>query len=191
MVLIGSGCTARVRVPAAPLNPESVWLLQFAYHSGLAMADGPGQLVVYEFGEWGWYAENDTRWYRMFDVFLWPSRGTLARRRLSVNDPVDIDRLRWLFFADRVWTLHVESARVAALRERLHRAYEQRQDSEYYDQQLDTYFVYAEQSYHAFRTCNDVMIQWLEALDMDVSAFFWTTKWQVAGAAAATPAAAP
>ena len=88
----GSGCVwsrgvhARVNPPKQVTEPERVWLLQFPIHPALVFQTEPGVFVMYEYGEWAWFAEQKTSKMRFFPVFLWPTQGSLSRRELTLPD---------------------------------------------------------------------------------------------------------
>lgn len=179
LALLAVGCTARVEAPRQLAEAERVWLLQFAYHSTLIFREKPGAVVLYEYGEWEWYAMNRTAWTRVFPVFLWPTTGSLSRRQLALEEPIATRDLVHAMMANKGWAIDVERADAVALRETLNERYAEGRSQEHYDAYLDTYFVPDPAPYHALRTCNSVMAQWLRDLGCTVRGFLWSWKWRV------------
>ena len=180
-----SACTARVLPPKKVDTPVRVWLLQFPIHPSLVLESEPGTMVMYEFGEWDWFAEQKTHWSRVFTVFLWPTPGSLSRRSVSLadgsGDAITSREVRLAFFADQAWAIDVEQELATQLRQRLEERYAQASATALYRADLDTWFVKDPDHYHALRTCHEAMTAWLRELDCSVRGLLWTLRWRVDG----------
>lgn len=173
-------CSSRVIPPTQVNNPQTVWLMQYRIHSGLVFQEEEaGHLVMYEFGEWRWFAMRQDAWYRMFPVFLWSTPGSLSRRRIQLPQPFADERIIAAFEAEKGWPLTVERQRAQKLRDALARRYDQQRLTEHYDPLLDTWFVQDPLPYHALRTCTHVMAQWLTELGCSVEGWLWSWRWRV------------
>lgn len=181
--LICSGCTARVTAPEQVKEPERVWLLQFPIHPSLVFNPEANRFVMYEYGEWAWFAEERTHWSRFFPVFLWPTQGSLSRRELSLNLPsgttVTSRTIRLAFMADQTWAIDVEREQARLLFNCLEDRYKQSPEKPLYRADLDTWFVKDDLNYHALRTCHEVMTSWLRELDCNVRGPLWNLRWTV------------
>lgn len=160
-------------------EPERVWLLQHALHPSLVFQDGPHQLMLYEYGEWRWFALGENAWYRVFPVFLWSTPGSLSRRVIPVEGLPSTRELVKIMEARSGWALDVERELAHALRDELHRRFAQASEDRLYNPELDTWFVPDPDSYHAFRTCNHVMNSWLRQLNVRVRSWLWSWNWAV------------
>ena len=169
--------------PKAVKEPERVWLVQFPIHPGLVFQANPDHVVMYEYGEWDWFALQRTHWTRVFPVFLWPTQGSLSRRVINLPVPVghnhSSETIRRAFMADKAWAIDADHKRVRQLLAQLEQRYGDSSEQPLYRPDLDTYFVKDRVSYHALRTCQEVMVAWLRQLDCRVSGLLWTWKWEV------------
>lgn len=171
-VLVGSfailmgGCTATIEPPDAPRDPVGVYLLKNAFHRGLWLPREAGGFVEYGYGDWRWYALDESRWYRLFPTLLWPTKGALARR---ANGSRDGEALAAYYYWTSLDEIQVERERMVALRSRLDDEFERLAEQAINSRSTDLEFVPIERSYHAWNNCNDVVAEWLEELGCEVS----------------------
>jgi hypothetical protein len=120
VVLSLSGCgTTRITAPAEPRDPLPVFVLDHGRHTSLVLTDGDGNLHLYAYGDWRYYAQRDTSFASGLAALLWRTPGALGYRRLS--GPADAVWLRRQVRVDIVelHALRVERARAEALRAHL------------------------------------------------------------------------
>ena len=185
--VLSLGCTARVIPPQGVVSPQRVWLLSYDLHPSLVFAQEPDQLVMFEYGEWQWFAQKQTHWSRVFAVFIWPTQGSLSRRALNMSASSNTLEVVYAFEANQGWAIDVEQELAQDLLVRLEDRYRSVQSSAYYRRDLDTWFVKDPASYHMLRTCSEVMADWLRDLDCSVRGMLWTWKWSVATSPDAAP----
>lgn len=177
-----SGCTARVTPPNPERleQPQLVWMSAHKMHAAVIMpTEVAQQWVLYEYGEWRWYAEGNTAWYRFLPVFAWPTRGSLGRRQMTFSAEMDAETIRRTVDADQVWGFLVEREHVDALRSTLDQRFADHIDTVVYNDKLYTWLVHDPSPYHLLRTCNHVLAQWLRRLDCTVRGWGPYWKWQV------------
>ncbi|MBN2492552.1 MAG: DUF2459 domain-containing protein [Planctomycetes bacterium] len=160
------GCVSTVMPPAAPEDPETVYLITDARHVGVALPDPEGGLVDYAFGDWDWYACNHDRWYHVFDTVLWPTRATLGRQRLATRDPAS---LRGRYPGGAVRPFSAARERVDALYGQLEAEFRAHEAEAVYNDRFDFRFVPLGRSYWFLHNCNDVTAAWLRELGCSVS----------------------
>lgn len=181
-----SGCSARVTPPDPQTleQPQQVWVSTHALHAALIMPTAERQQwVLYEYGEWGWYAERNTAWYRFIPVFAWPTRGSLGRREMTLSKNPDADEVRRVVDADQVWGFPVERSAVDALRTTLDDRFAAHAHTVVYNAELRTWLVHDPDPYHLLRTCNHVLAQWLRRIGCSVRGWGPYWRWQVDHAA--------
>ncbi|MCA8943278.1 MAG: DUF2459 domain-containing protein [Planctomycetes bacterium] len=160
------GCTSTIRPPAQVDDPVDIFLLLDARHRGLILPHPDDGLVEYGYGEWWWYALGDDAWYDAFRAVLWPTQGTLGRRRTGATDLESLrDRFHWM----TIQSLVVERERVNSLVEDLETARAERREDEIWSDRYGFWFVPFRTDYWAFHNCNDEVADWLERLGCDVS----------------------
>lgn len=166
-------CTAVVTPPSHPEQPTTIFVLREALHVGLVLPSGasssePG-FVEFGFGEWSWYALGNEAWYRVFPVVLWPTAGTLCRRKFAAHDE---DALHTLCAQTgrELDALRVDARAVATLRDQLNAQFDAAtaRGAPVQRPELGMEFVLAGESYWFAHTCADVAARWCEQLGCTV-----------------------
>jgi hypothetical protein len=164
LVLI-PGCTTYVIPPKAPINPTTVWIIEYGYHSSLALPEDAGA-VEYAYGEWKWFALNKDQRWRVFPVLFFPSQGTLGWRRLSHPPPQStIVRQQG---AKNIQSFSASADKVITLKNQLDRQISENLQTKVFNPQVDMFFVKVPKKYCGCRNCNSELAHWLEALDCRV-----------------------
>ncbi len=160
------GCTSTVRVPVSVTDPVVVYLLVDDMHRGLWFPRKNGGFVEFGFGDWGWYAANQDKWYNVFDTILWPTQGGVGRRVSHARDGASLKReFHWMVFCE----LRVERGAMVALRGALERLFDQHRDEQVFNDRYGMTFVPVDASYWLCHNCNDELAEWLRRLDCEVS----------------------
>ena len=171
MVLVGiyaalGGCVSSVTAPPAPDDPVQVFLRFEALHKGLILPSESGGHVEYGFGEHGWYALMQDRWYHVFGTVLIPTRATLGRRLLTA---ADYQALMAAYPYSKLHALTVSAARARDLGDELAAEYDAHAGNEIYNRAYRLHFVESDDSYWFLYNCNDAIADWLRRLDCSVS----------------------
>lgn len=180
-VLVLAGCTNTLRVADSLDEPVSVVLVDHGRHPSLILPDGEGGGARYTWGEWRWYAKNDTGVLRAAHAFLWPTQSTLGRYRF---DEWPAGAARWQLIPEgyRTWfPIEVEKVKAEALRERLDGIFEEAAEDAVYNPVYRLEFVPLEGRYWVFNQSNQRMIDWLRELDVEVRGPGIYSNWRVAG----------
>jgi hypothetical protein len=78
-----SGCvTTTLDPPANPDNPRTVFLIDHGRHSSLVISTDDGELIRWAYGDWRYYADQDTSLSSGASALLWETPATLARGEL-------------------------------------------------------------------------------------------------------------
>ena len=162
-----SGCVTTIVPPEEPPVPASVFVIDFGRHTALLLPGGPdGSLVEYAYGEWKWFAFDESRSYRVFPTLFWPTRGSLGRRALLVAP--DRHAIRRAVPCEDVLEVVVASKDALSLSARLEAQFEEHLDSVHYQPLYDLDFVPSEKAFHLFHNCNGAVADWLRELGCDV-----------------------
>lgn len=160
-----AGCAYRVTPPPATLDDASVFILDYGYHASLLVPRGDERGVEYAYGQWDWFALNQTQWWRALPTLLIPGRGAQGRQERSI--PMRREALERALRIEAVYEVRVPRAAAevldAALDERFAAAPAPiRNEQTGMDMTLDP------QAYSLLHHCNTRVARWLDALGCDV-----------------------
>jgi hypothetical protein len=170
------GCATTVTPPAQVQNPVEVYLADYGRHSSLVLPRDAESMVEYAFGEWRWFALNQTGVFGAFRAICWGSRGTLGSRIIST---VDHGWQEESFHGVELFSLQVEQEKAGALVERLEERWLRGESEAVYNAVYDFHFVPVEQRYHLFRNCNPVVAGWLRELGCRVPGPALLSNWRL------------
>jgi len=171
LALSSAACSSVVRAPEGVRDPVAVFVLEEALHTGLVLPPAPGAsgspecYVEFGFGDWGFYALEDTGWWGSLAAVLWPTDAALARRRFDASTP---DALRARAPWATLTPVVVERAAAADLRARLQERFDAARRQVVVDRRFGFKFVPTEASYWLPQNCADVVAGWLEELGCEV-----------------------
>lgn len=175
-----SGCTATVVPPAEVDEPRTVYLLDHGRTSSLVLPINDG-MVRYAYGEHRWYALEQTFVLRAFPAMLWPTQGTLGRKRIDAPASASAVRRHVLVNIDYLHELRVEAEHVRELLDELHEHYaaSAAEAGVISTPSRDLEFVRVAPSYHLLHNSNHVSADWLEALGCEVRGPRVLSRWRV------------
>jgi hypothetical protein len=179
VLFITGGCGATVRPPAQPPRAVHVYITDYGRHSSLLMPTRDGHLVEFAFGDFDWFALNQTQWYDGPRSLLFSRGSTLGRRELRDID--DAQQLARATGAAKVTRFDVDGDRAARLRDDLNFAYSQHSFTEVFNPASDLYFVRVPECYGLFHNCNQVTARWLRDLGCEVTGPAITSNFTVSG----------
>jgi hypothetical protein len=162
MLLVVPGCTTVVTPPALVDQPVDVYVHDSGFHASILLPRDAAGYTEFAFGEWGWFALNDDRWWRAPAIMLLPSQGTLGRRDVD-GEPHD-----GVMSGLVLHRLRVERAAAVDLAARLNAQFEAGISTLVHNELMDMDFVKVDQDYWLFRQCNSTVASWLRELDCDV-----------------------
>jgi hypothetical protein len=170
------GCATVVIPPRDVRDPVSVYLVDYGRHSSLVFPEEENTLVEYAFGEWRWFALDDTGLFAAFRALCWSTTGTLGRRYIVAEDPAGFDAV---FAGVLLYEVRVEREAVGVLVRHLDDRWEQQEENMVYNAGYDFYFVPDAQGYHVFRNCNPVVAGWLRDLNCQVRGPALLSNWRL------------
>ena len=161
-----AGCATTVRPPANPKDPVVVVLIDYGYHSGVILPEPEGTWIEYAYGEWDYFALNQTGLCSGMIALCCPNQGTLGRRRHSKTEVRDLmDGVR----AEEKFPLTVSRERAEALRGRLEERFQRHPGAALYNPVHGLHFVKDDDTYICWHNCNHATAEWLEELGFEVS----------------------
>lgn len=181
LILLLCGCAGTVTRPDPNGEPgdRQVFLLDHGRHSSLVLSRTDGSLVRYAYGEWLWYAEGRSGFWRALPTLFTPTRSTLGRRQWegSANEAAIRSRVRVEIRS--VHPLLASGHRVDALDRRLQVHFDRHAEQPLYNARFDLEFVPGYRPYTLWHNSNHVVADWLAELGLDVRGNPVFGKWQV------------
>jgi len=173
------GCTNTIIAPPDPVDPVSVYLIDYGRHSSLLLPDGDadagagaGAFIEYAYGDWNWFALDKSDVLDLFPTLLWPTRGALGRwpwpPKNGVRNRFLPETIRRDTHCQHVLEIVVPSRAVAAQLQHLDQRFRANIHTLHYQPLYRLDFVHDEQPYHVFHNCNHLVVQWLENLGCEV-----------------------
>ncbi len=157
---------SHVRPPPPSADSVVVRVLAAGLHSGLLLPCGGGNVVEYGYGEWGWYARDESAWWRAPAIVLVPSQGALGRRYLREED---LAATGGKYGGATLAPITVPRAAAEALVAKLDLEFAAGGDP-YHNELYDMDFVKCDERFDLFHECHDATAEWLRELDCDVDA---------------------
>lgn len=160
------GCTMVVRPPDNPVDPVTVVLVDYGRHSSLILPGPEGGSVEFAYGEWDWFALNQTSIFRAMALTLWPQQGALGRR--AIPAPTDPVALEAHVRCEEFFAIRVARAKAAGLWSRLENQWNSGSGEAVDNPALGLRFVKVDDDYVLGRNCNHMTARWLKDLGCDV-----------------------
>jgi hypothetical protein len=178
VLLALAGCSTTIVPPLHVEQPVTVFLVDKGRTPSLVVPSGTGQLVRYTYGEWRWYALDETGALRGLAALLWPTQGAFGRAELP-GPPTRETVERHLPGAVETLAVVVEAARVREFEQRMERLYADRRDTEVYAPHVRMHFVHHPRRYTWFRNSNHVVAAWLRELGCETRGLSYRSQWTV------------
>ncbi|MGH7544882.1 MAG: hypothetical protein ACREKI_01715 [Gemmatimonadota bacterium] len=179
LLVATTACTAVIEPPAAPAEPQSVFVLDHGRHSSLVLPGDGGGLVRYSYGDWDWYALEKTGLFRGSSAVLWPTRAGFGRRELAGTATASSVRVAVRVGVEHLYEVVVDAREAAALRRRLDALFHAADSTLVYNEAYDLEFVHHPEKYWAFRNSNQMVARWLERLGCRVRGPALFSRWRV------------
>ena len=169
------GCTNTIIPPKTVQQPATVYLLDHGRHPSLVVPADSG-LMRYSYGEWNWYAMENTGVLQAFSALFLPTPATLGAKYMA-ND-AEYQRMLQIDPPVHVYPIRVDQAKVAELRQRLDSVLA-RDDKHHYNRTIDLDFVHYPRCYTLFHNSNHETADWLRELGCKVRGCAMFSEWKV------------
>jgi hypothetical protein len=160
-----AGCSSVIIPPTGVREPASIAVLDHGRHSSLLLDAGDGSMVRYAYGDWQWYALQQTGPIEASTAVLLRSKAALGRKRLP--GPVSPDGVarNVRVGVEEAYFLEVETSAARDLIARLDGIFFASIDSRVVNEAYDLEFVPDPEPYTFFsHNSNSVVAEWLRAL---------------------------
>lgn len=172
------GCSNRLIPPEQLQVPVTVHLVDHGRHPSLILPAPETGWVRYVYGEWRWYADNDTGFWRGMGALFWPTDAAIGRGRLeSVPEPDEYSPAIPEGFRE-IHSFAVEKEQVRALRSKLARYFEDPAKT-HFQPRYNLWFVPYPVDYSFAHQSNQVMVQWLRKLGVTVEGPGLFSDWRL------------
>lgn len=181
LICIGllAGCSNRLLPRANLEEPVQVHLMDHGRHPSLLLPNGGDGWTRYVYGEWRWYADDDTGFWRGIQAMLWPTQAAIGRRSIDhLPRPGRSEAIPEGFL--RLYSFEVAAWRAETLRKRLDSHFDE-PERQTFQPRYNLYFVPYPASYWVFNQSNQVMKHWLEELGVEVHGPSLFSEWQLEG----------
>ncbi len=165
-----TGCVGTVTRPDVEdiEQPRLVYLLDHGRHSTLVLTRADDSMVRYLYGEWRWYALQETGFFRVLPTLFFPTQAALGRKELTgAPDESGIRRQVPVVIRD-IHELPAEADRIDQLDQRLKQRFEDASDTRHHNPNYDLEFVHDPVDYTVFYNSNHVVADWLRELGVKV-----------------------
>jgi hypothetical protein len=155
--------------PTAPVDPITVYITDYGYHSRLVLPSRQGGLVQYAYGDWDYFALERQNWHNAIAALLIPTQGTLGRRKF--NDLGELRQILGPNWQDFLLSFEVATSKAFDLEESLDVRFNQNIHTSVFNPHNGLTFVKDDRDYTLFHNSNHELVGWLEDLDCRVQGF--------------------
>jgi hypothetical protein len=178
MLLALAGCSTTIVPPAQVDAPVTVYVVDKGRTPSLVVPGSDGELVRYTYGEWRWYALNETGVLRGIAALLWPTQGALGRAELpGPASRVTVER--HLPGAVEILPVTVEQARAREFASQMEALYGAAIDTEVHAPHVRLHFVHHPRRYTWFWNSNHAVASWLRELGCETRGLSFRSQWSV------------
>ena len=184
-IAVVTGCvTTTLHPPGDPEEPRTVFLVDHGRHSSLVVSRSDGDLVRYAYGDWRYYADQDTSLASGAAALLWPTPATLARAQL--DGPADVDVLRGQLRVgiQDIYVFEVAGSDADRVMDKLDALHLEGEDAHQYVAAYDMTFAPHPDPYTVLNNSASVLAGWLESMGVEVDGPALVASWRVVDSAA-------
>ena len=173
LILIAS--PAVIIPPVNPEEPVTVYVVDLGLHSRLVLPDGDDGFMQYAYGDWRYFALNQKDLGSGIAALLFPTQGTLGRRKYE-----NIDQLQQAIDDNtNILDFSVAKAKVTSLKNVLDKRFEQNIETQIFNPVNQMNFVQDDLDYTLYHNSNHELVFWLQSLDCRVEGFVLLADFQV------------
>jgi len=166
-LLLGlSGCQHVIEPPATVSDPVRVFVIDYGPHASLALPNEDSGLVEWSWGDWNWFALEQTGPLEGLQALFASRRSALARRELAAAQ--NAQELAARVGAEEVLPIVVERDRIGVLQRDLEARWLRRRE-EAVRHPNGRVFVPDDADYSLFNNSVNQLARWIEALGAEVS----------------------
>ncbi len=167
LVVMQHGCVWHVTPPAAPEEPQVVFISEYGRHTRVALpAEGRESLIEYGFGDWRFYALEERGIVSGLRALFFSNASALSRRQLPWTTQAEaFQQIAGTVRSERIL---VERQRVDSLRERLELRWHALDTEMVVRDWENLTLAKVDDPYHLFHNSNHQTAAWLRELGVSV-----------------------
>lgn len=174
-----ASCTNKIFPPRDVTDPAQVGVLDHGRHASLVVEVADGSILRYAYGDWDWYALQQTGPFEASAALLWQSQAALGRKQLpGPFSPATVAQEVRPPFEDAVY-LVVSARDVQRLVDRLDRIFRENSSMQVYNAAYDLVFVPHPDGYSLFHNSNAMVADWLEQIGCRVEGPALFSRWEL------------
>jgi hypothetical protein len=179
-VLVSVSCTTAIHPPAAPKDPETIYLVIHGWSSSLVLHDEEGDASRWAYGDWRYYALGRSGILNGLAAVLWPTQSALGRQLIEPA-PQRAEELPWRLGIgiDEIFTITVGREAVVRLTEQFDALFAANIETLHYNPEPKLEFVKHPRRYTIFTNSNSMIAEWLRELGCEVVGFPLMSKWRI------------
>jgi hypothetical protein len=179
LAIVSSGCAWRITPPATLERPGNVYITSYGKHTRLALPEAaqPGRMIEFGFGDWHYYALEETSLLSGLRALFWSEASALSRRELLFHE--DPAMFRVGSGGEHTARIRVEQARIDALRNALEKEWNSLVGESAHRSQEDMSLRRSNARYHLFRNSNHQTADWLRELGCKVNGIAILARFRV------------
>ena len=180
VIALAAGCaTTTLHPPAEPVDPRVVFLVDHGRHSSLVISRSDGELVRYAYGDWRYYADQDTSLASGAAALFWPTPSTLARAEISGPPELAVLRGQLRVGVQEIYVFDVSGGDADRVTERLDALHLEGEKDHQYVSAYDMTFAPHPTPYTWFNNSASVLASWLEDMGVEVEGPKLFAFWRV------------
>lgn len=172
-------CAATITPPPEPTAPRLVYFLDHGRHASLVLTRDDDRMVRYAYGDWRWYVEMETGFFRVFPTLFSNTPAALGRRELSGPSRADRVRGQIPVVIAALHDFRAEAGRVDMLIAELDALFESERETLRYNPDYDLEFVRHPVPYRLGHNSNHLVGDWLQQLGFRVRGNPKFGRWRV------------
>jgi hypothetical protein len=179
-LILLTGCgTTYLQPPLNPPDPRAVFVVDHGRHTSLVIATEAGSLVRYAYGDWRYYADQDTRLRAGASALFCRTPSTLARRELQGPAEKAALLAQMQVGVQVIHALEVGGADADRLRTQLDALHAQEADRHQYVAVYDLVFAPYPEPYTWKNNSATKIARWLDEIGVEVKGLALVARWKV------------
>jgi hypothetical protein len=178
-IVMLSGCATYVTPPKSVPDPRPAFLLDHGRHTSLVLSTPTGSMVRYAYGDWRFYADQDTSFRSGAAALFLRTPATLARRELPGPPEEEVLRRQLQVGVQEIHVLTVSGALANRLREELDALHALEPERHQYVAVYDLVFAPHPEPYTLWNNSNTRVAEWLRSLGAEVRGVALWPQWRI------------
>lgn len=164
LFLLVPGCATTIHPPRHLSDPVPIFVTNYGLHSSLLLPLEHGGYAEYAWGNYKWFALNQTTAPQAVEAMLFSKESTLARRELPISPTDSPEHVAHLIGVPSAVRFEVSRARADAVRMTLEARFARNSRPVVYNELTFLNHIPDPEQYWLFHQCNHWVGRWLERM---------------------------